>query len=130
MFQYRGSCEYISSLQVFLTSYNKLVNTAINMAPSEVTSANEQELWYRTYFPPGDYRKAFAKAVDDKARGVSIKFLYKVGGTQYESATTNASFLVPTTSYFLYFRYTIPPDTQHGVAQGVQAVQAVTEVCI
>jgi hypothetical protein len=62
LFQHRNSYKYIDVLQSMVESYNNTYNSSIKMTPAEVNGNNEQEIWFKKYFPPKAYKNAFKKA--------------------------------------------------------------------
>jgi ribosomal protein L21E len=85
VFQHRNTYRYLDILQKLVESYNSTFHSSIEMAPSEVNSQNEQEVWFRKYFPPASYKEAFIKANRLQRSRKSSKihdkhlFRYKIG---------------------------------------------------
>jgi hypothetical protein len=63
IFQYRSSYRYIDILPKVIDSYNRTPHSSLNgLAPADIDSENERQLWYQTYFPPKKYQSAFRDA--------------------------------------------------------------------
>jgi hypothetical protein len=85
LFQFRNSYKYIDVLQKLVDSYNNTYHSSLKMAPADINSENEQEIWFRKYFPPKDYKKGFKQALRHvrrkkvKSGETSEPFKYSVG---------------------------------------------------
>lgn len=84
LFQYRNSYRYTDILDDLLKSYNETHHSSLGMSPSDVTTANQEDVWFRMYFPPTAYKRAFQKARHLTTRHVRKPrdpFKYDVGDT-------------------------------------------------
>jgi hypothetical protein len=86
-FQHNHSYRYIEDLQKLVASYNNSFHSSLKMTPAQVNTENQQDVWFRKYFPPGAYKSAFKVASKMlRSRNVSkLKqtdaFKYSVGDT-------------------------------------------------
>ena len=51
LFSQRGNKRYIDDLPALVDSYNKTWHSSIRMAPNDVTTTNEKEVWFEQYLP-------------------------------------------------------------------------------
>lgn len=83
IFQHRVSYRYIDILPNVERSYNETIHSSLKMSPLEVTPENQEQVWFKQYFPPQDYKKAFRHALQVQRRRKGTRpsdpFKYKVG---------------------------------------------------
>ena len=84
IFQHQGSYRYIDKLDDIIRSYNSTIHSSISMAPKDVNSTNEQEIWDRLYFPPKAYKDEFKAALSrgrQRRKERSKAFEHGIGDT-------------------------------------------------
>ena len=81
LFQHRASYRYIDRLEDLVRSNNSTEHSSTSMAPKDVNSENEKQLWDRQFFPPKNYRRAFKAAINRgrrKRKAKEQRFEYKL----------------------------------------------------
>ena len=56
-----GKERFIDVLPEFVTAYNERYHKALGMSPNQVSSANQEDVWYRLYDPISAFEKPLAK---------------------------------------------------------------------
>ena len=89
---HRNTFKYIDQLQNFADGYNKTIHNTIDMAPSDVTKNNEEEVRISTYLQTKPQKKhSFKFRVGDKVR---ITHLRNIFSREYDQKWTGEVFTV------------------------------------
>ena len=91
---YKNTFKYIDQLQNFADGYNKTIHSTTDMAPSNVTKQNEEEVRVSSYFnrtPHTSKKYSYKFKTDDKVRITHLKNIFS---REYDQKWTGEIFTV------------------------------------